>query len=95
MGKINKDFVVGAGLGVAATGFVLGGVIGVDSDKAMKATIITMAAGVLIASIGLLVMEKASPEETKSNFVKGERKCWCAGPHGMVQCPCGGNSDKK
>ncbi len=34
--------------------------------------------------------------EEKSNFTSTggkykEKKCWCAGTHGMVQCPCGGH----
>lgn len=36
-------------------------------------------------------------KEEKSGFTTGgdkARKCWCTSPHGMVQCPCGGNSEK-
>lgn len=34
------------------------------------------------------------PKNKYSNFKTGSaksEKCWCAGPHGMVQCPCAGN----
>ena len=34
-------------------------------------------------------------DDTHSNYVTAGKKkaksCWCAGPHGMIKCPCGGH----
>jgi hypothetical protein len=56
--------------------------------------------GLLAVAVVGVIIYKRSKEEKKSGFIqrnivaKTERICWCAGPHGMVKCPCGGNSDK-
>lgn len=48
-----------------------------------------------VAVVGVIIYKKKS-EEKKLGFTKPQtdhpkpKKCWCAGPHGMVQCPCGG-----
>lgn len=48
-----------------------------------------------VAVVGVIIYKNKS-EEKKLGFTKPQtdhpkpKKCWCAGPHGMVQCPCGG-----
>lgn len=79
---------VGVGLGIAYA---------TKQNKLLFASIGAVALG----AVGFFTpkfIKKASSseeEEEKSNFTKEggykKKKCWCAGSHGMEQCPCGGH----
>ena len=66
----------------------------------MKTKYVALSLITIAAVAGIVIyVRKNKKEEEKSNVQsqssdKKARKCWKAGPHGMVQVPCAGNSDK-
>ena len=96
--NIQKGVLIGATI-FGIVGFVVAvNVKGTDKEKLF----FTLGGAISGAISGGLIGALMRPDEKKLCFIRSDRsdnkkpkKCWCCGPHGMVECPCGGHHLEK
>ena len=94
---MDKNIQKGLLIGAAIFG-VIGFAVAVNAKGTNKEKLFFALGGAISGAIsgGLIGAIVSKSEEKKLGFTKPQtdhpkpKKCWCAGPHGMVQCPCGG-----